>query len=172
MDTMRKRKLFNVVGGCVIVAWLLMIGMLVRSNFIKSEEQNDFNTDEAGKIASSQHDWMEIYLNGKKVGYAVSHVSPVKEEYLIQENIYLKLNLLGQASAIRTVTQSVADNQFRLKSFFFRMNSGVVSFRVSGRIDGNRMLLKIGEGFGKKKETIVLAENPVIGSGIAPYFKG
>ncbi len=173
MNTIRKRHLFNIIGGCIIIVWLLMIGLLVRkTNFGKPDEQADFITDKAAKITSSLHDWMEIYLKGKKVGYAVTHVSPVEDEYLIQEQVFLKLNLLGQASVIRTVTQSVADHQFHLKNFFFRMTSGVVSFHVSGKVDGNRMLLKIGEGLAKRNESIILSEKPVIGGGIALFFRG
>ncbi len=173
MNTISKRHLFNIIGGCIITVWLLMIGLLVtKTNFSKPDEQTDFIADRAVEITSSQHDWMEIYLKGKKVGYAVTHVSPVEDEYLIREQVFLKLNLLGQASIIRTVTQSVADHQFRLKNFLFRMTSGIVSFRVSGKIDGNRMLLKIGDGLATRNESIMLVEKPVIGGGIALFFKG
>ncbi|RLG29704.1 hypothetical protein DRN98_08140, partial [Methanosarcinales archaeon] len=170
---MKKRHLFNIIGGAIIIAWLLMIGLLVRkTNFSEPIAQTAYITDKAAKIVTSQHDWMEIYLKGKKVGYAVTHVSPVEDEYLIQEQIFLRLNLLGQASVIRTLTQSVADHQFRLKNFIFRMTSGIVSFCVSGKIDGKRMLLKIGEGLAKRSESIMLPEKPVIGGGIALFFKG
>ena len=153
---MKKRHLFNIIGGAIIIAWLLMIGLLVRkTNFSEPIAQTAYITDKAAKIVTSQHDWMEIYLKGKKVGYAVTHVSPVEDEYLIQEQIFLRLNLLGQASVIRTLTKSVADNQFRLKNFIFRMTSGIVSFCVSGKIDGKRMLLKIGEGLAKRSESII-----------------
>jgi hypothetical protein len=173
MNTIRKRRLFNIIGGCIIGVWLVMIGMLVRkTNIDKSGEVTDFIADKSTEITSSQHDWMEIYLKGKKVGYAVTHVSPVENDYLIQEQVFLKLNLLGQASVIRTVTQSVADHQFRLKNFFFRMTSGVVNFSVSGNVDGNRMLLQIGEGLAKRSESIMLSEKPVIGGGIALFFRG
>ena len=160
--------------GCsIIIVWLIMIALLVKeTNFNNPGEQADFITDKAPAIPSSQHDWMEIYLKGKKVGYAVTHVSPVKEEYLIREEVFLKLNLLGQASVIRTVTQSVADHQFRLKNFIFRMTSGVVSFRVSGKVDGHYMHLKIGKGLAKRSESITLSEPPVIGGGMALFFKG
>ena len=173
MSTISKKHLFNIIGGGIILLWLLMIGLLVNNTiFSKPAEQAGFIADKAAKITSSQHDWMEIYLKGKKVGYAVTHVSPVEDEYLIQEEVFLKLNLLGQANVIRTVTQSVADHQFRLKNFHFRMASGVVGFLVSGKVDGNRMLLEIGEGLDKRKESIVLSEKPVIGGGIALFFKG
>jgi hypothetical protein len=172
MSTVSKKHLFNIIGGCIIVMWLLMIGLLVRkTNFNKPDKHADFIADKDAKITSFQHDWMEIYLKGKKVGYADIHVSPVEEEYLIQEQVFLKLNLLGQANVIRTVTQSVADHQFRLKNFYFKMTSGVVSFRVSGKMEGNRMLLEIGEGLARRNESIVLSEKPVIGGGIALFFK-
>jgi transglutaminase-like putative cysteine protease len=115
---------------------------------------------------------MEIYLKGKKVGYSVNQVSPLERNYLVQEEIFLKLNLMGQASSIYTVSRSVVDYAFLLKSFRFRMTSGLVTYQISGRVKGNRMILEIGEGAARRKEIISLSAPPVLGSGMARFFKG
>ena len=115
---------------------------------------------------------MEIFLKGRKVGYSVRSVRPEGEDFLIWENIFLKLNLMGQANVVQTNTQSIVDKGFFLKQFRFRMESGVVSFNIAGEVKGNKLILEIGEGASRRAETIELAGRPVIGSGLAQFFKG
>ncbi len=132
----------------------------------------DSITDSTSFVTSSQTDWMEIFLKDKKIGYSVNKVSPLGEDYLIQEKLMLRMSLMGHASNMETVSRSVVNADFRLKQFSFSMISGVVSFKVSGKIAGNRLLLEIGEGASQRHESIELSSTPFIGSGIGHFFKG
>jgi len=172
MNPKKKKYIFNIAGAGILVLWLLMIGLLVKKvSFKDLTEQTDL-AYEIADIKSSQSDWMEIFLKGDKVGYSVNHVSPIGEDYLIQEDIFLKMNLMGRASVMHTVTRSVVDHQFFLKSFRFRMTSGVVAFQVAGRVEGDRMHLEIGEGAARRDESINLSGRPMIGAAMARFFKG
>jgi hypothetical protein len=150
-----------------------MIGLLIKKNNFNKVSQDAVSIlDKVQTITAHQRDWMEIYLKGKKVGYSVSQVNPIGEDYMIQEDIFLRLNLLGQANDIHAVTRSVVGSDFFLKSFIFKMTSGVVTFQASGRVEEDRMLLEIGEGAEQRKESIPLSTPPVIGAGMAHFFKG
>ncbi len=173
MKPMKKNHLFNLIGASIIVVWLIMIGLLIKkSSFNNAGQHAAFIEDSSPHQTSSEREWMEIFLKKKKVGYSVSQVSPIGGGFLISEEVFLRLNLLGQANAICTTTQSVMDHKFILKSFVFRMKSGIVTYQVSGKVDGNRMVLKTGEGPNKKSYTIRLKAPPVIGSGMARFFRG
>ncbi len=173
MKTNRKRHLFNIFGGGIVIVWLVMMGLLVKKvSFNYDTDQIDIIAQKRSSVTIAEREWMEIYLKGKKVGYSVNQVSPLEENYLIQEEIFLKLNLMGQASSIYTVSRSVVDHAFLLKSFRFRMTSGLVTYQISGRVKGNRMILEIGEGAARRKEIINLSAPPVLGSGMARFFKG
>ncbi len=161
------------VGSFVVIAWLVMIGLLIKkTNFSHDTDQPDIITQKYSPPTTAEREWMEIYLKGKKVGYSVNQVSPLEGNYLIQEEIFLKLNLMGQASSIYTVSRSVVDHAFLLKSFSFRMTSGLVSYQLSGKVKDKRMNLEIGEGASRRKETIKLSAPPMLGSGMARFFKG
>jgi hypothetical protein len=173
MNDRRTRRLFNLFGSLVLVAWLVLIGILIR----KTEFAGPTGGADTGKaipapVMSGQRDWMEIFLKGEKVGYSVNAVTPTGDNYLIQEDINLKLNLMGKASGIRTVTQSIVDQSYKLKRFWFTMISGVIFYRVSGTVKGDLMVLEMGGGKEKRVQTIRLPEPPMIGSGLAHFFKG
>ncbi|MBW1798846.1 MAG: hypothetical protein JRJ21_10705 [Deltaproteobacteria bacterium] len=173
MNVKRKRHVFNLFGAVIIIVWLVMMGLLVKKvNFNYDADQFDIIAEKRSSITTAEREWMDIYLKGKKVGYSVNQVSPLEEDYLIQEEIFLKLNLMGQANSIYTVSRSVVDHAFLLKSFKFKMISGVVTYQISGRVKGNRMILEIGEGTARRKEIIKLSAPPLLGSGMARFFKG
>ncbi len=173
MSKTSKRRLFNFLGVSIVALWVAMIGLLIKKVYFKDTAPwpKSLASNVSG-ITSPERHWMEIYLKGKKIGYSANHINPITEGYMIQEEIFMRLNLLDQASVIRVVTHSVVDHEFILKSFIFRMVSGIVTFQVSGKVSGNLMILKIGEGFIKKTQTIQLSEPPMIGSGLALFFKG
>jgi len=172
MATTKKRLVLNLAGGTVVVLWLVMIGLLIRKIHFSDLSPPAEVSTEISHVKSQQRDWMEIYLKDKKVGYSVNQIDPLGDGYLIQEEIFLKLNLMGQGSSLRTVSRSVVDDKFSVKSFNFNMSSGVVAFQVSGKVTGKKMRLKIGEGRTQRVETIELSAPPVMGSGIAQFFKG
>jgi hypothetical protein len=173
MNAKKKKHLVNLVGGGIVVLWLVMIGLLVKKNHFKETPQHNENILDKRQIGTlNQRDWMEIFLKGKKIGYSVNQVNAVGQDYLIQEDIFLRLNLMGQANGMHVFTRSVVGNEFLLKSFIFRMTSGVVTFLVSGKVEDNRMLLEIGEGAERRKESIQIATPPVIGASLSHFFKG
>ena len=147
MDLKNKKYLFNLFGVGVIVLWLGMIGLLIRNvGSTDGDDQPGVTKNRTSAIASPQKDWMEIYLKGNKIGYSVIQVSPTGDNYLIREEILLNLNILGQPTGIHTVTRSIVDQKFLLRKFSFTMISGAVSFKMSGNVEGQFILLEIGEG--------------------------
>ena len=153
--------------------WLVMIGLLVKKNYFNNYSQSPGITPvNISTIKNVQDDWMEIYLKDQKVGYSTTRISPLGKNYLIYEEIVLNFNLMGQPTLMRTSTRSIVDREFLLKSFMLQIDSGVVNFRVSGKVEGQRMQIEIGKGKRKKTRTINLSGPPVIGSGMSQFFRG
>ena len=135
IKTDSRRRLFNLIGGGIVVLWLLLIGLLIKKvNHVEKHEQAQLAVDRQAVVTSPQQAWMEIYLEDKKVGYSVNKISPLGENYLVREEIFLKLNLMGQTTDLYTVTSCVVDHDFVLKTFMFRMSSGVVTFKAKGSV--------------------------------------
>ena len=173
MKVNKNRHIFRNIGIGIVLIWLFMVGILIREvSFDHADEEARAPLDSMSAVASDQRDWMEIYLKDKKVGYSVNRISPAGEDYLIHEEIFLRLNLLGQANSMHSVSRSLVDGQFFLKNFSFMMSSGAVTFQVSGRVKQDLMLLEVGGKGLRRQESLRLKGPPVIGSGMPHFFRG
>ena len=130
-----KRIVFHFTGAAVLAFWMVLMGMWIIRNLHNDLQASELNTEKLDVKGAERH-WMEIYLKDRKVGYAMNQINPLEAGYLIQEEIFLNLNLMGQSSVMQSLTRAVVDPEFFLRKFLFRMASGVVSFRVSGQVDG------------------------------------
>jgi hypothetical protein len=168
----KRRSIWNWVGATVVILWLTLLAVWIRRvEFTRPVEDGDA-LPSARAISDHQREWLEVYLKGQKVGYAVSQITPLKGDYLIQEEMFLSLNLLGHVNIVQTLSRALVDKDFVLKSFRFRMDSGVVSYRLEGTVVGDRIELEMGEGRKKRRETLQLSGRPMIPAGVSHFFKG
>ena len=165
------KRLFNLFGIAVVSLWLVMIGLLVKKLHFKAEATSTASKHVAGTIDSPQREWKEIYLKDKKVGYTVSLIKPFDGGYLVQEEVFLRLNLMGLASGVYTATQCRVDDNFLLKSFNFSMSSGVVRFNLSGTVEGDELLLETARGKAKRTQRIRLSAPPMMGACVGYFLK-
>ena len=99
MRTFRKpRFLLNLFGIALVTLWVFMIVLLAKGLHIEHQGERIASTQVTGEIDSAEREWKEIYLNGKKVGYSVNLIAPFEEGYFLQEEIFLRLKLMGLAS--------------------------------------------------------------------------
>ncbi len=169
----RKKKgyLFNLTGVVIVAVWLVMLGLLIKKVPFKGNQTAVTYDNNVIIIDDAQRDWKEIFLKNKKVGYTVSLLKPFKGGYFIQEEIFLRLNLMGMERPVYTVTQARVDERFFLRSFNFKMTSGIVQFFFTGRVDGNQLLVKTGVGKERRTQVIQLAKPPMMGAGLGYFFK-
>jgi len=164
----RSFPLFHIFGIFLVSTWLILMVLLVyRTEFAKNK------TESIGEITTKSieiqdKEWREIYLKERKVGYTVSVIRPFKEGYFIQEELFLKLNLMGLGRNLYSLTQTQVDEKFLLKSFQFMMTSGVVRFRMSGKVEGDVLVLSSGSQSAKRMK---LAQTPMVGSSMTYFFR-
>jgi Ca2+/Na+ antiporter len=165
----QKRHIFKLAGILIVLFWVVLLFILFKKNYLdKDPVQSSAIKAEEGE---TRQDWKEIFLNDKKVGYAVTALRPFEGGYYIQDEMFLKLNLMGFEKGLYTITQSSVDEGFRLKNFFFKMNSGVVNYRITGKVEGNLLKITAGTGRRGKVKEIRLDDVPVISSGIDHIFR-
>jgi hypothetical protein len=165
------RRLFHVLGAGLVAFWAVMIVLLVRK--VEHPDLSGDRTDAqaVSVIDAPEREWSEIYFGEKKVGYAVHLIKPFDDGYFIQEEMLLKLNLMGMASGLRAVTQARVDANFLLQGFQFSMTSGVVSFAMSGEVEGGALVVETGRGKERRTRKIGLAGRPMLGAGVGPFFR-
>jgi hypothetical protein len=171
MRYLNKRLLLNLCGILIIAFWLVMTGFYVKRLESGSKVSSVISQNEPGEIETAQKEWKEIFLKDRKVGYSISFIRPFEKGYFIQDEVFLRLNLLGIDNGIYTITQAKADDKFILKEFTFKMNSGIVSYNLSGTVQGDKLLIKTGQGKTQTTRRIDLLEPPVISAGVEHLFK-
>jgi hypothetical protein len=167
----RTKRLFNLSGSVIVILWLIMIGLLIKKVHDTDKDFMGGLSGETSNIQSFDSDWMEVFLKGEKVGWCVNHISPVQEDYLVEQEIVLALNLMGKSSVVNSVTRCVVGHQFQLKNFSFKMTSGAVQFQVSGKVENNRMSIETGDGRTRRTEIIQLTETPMATPVMSHFFK-
>jgi len=152
----------------VVAVWLILMALLVqRTHF--SEHKTEIGGDTTNQSLEAQDkEWREIYLKDRKVGYTVSLIRPFKTGYFIQEELFLKLNLMGLGRNLYSLTQVQVDEKLLLRSFQLMMNSGVVRFRMSGKVEGDVLVLSSG---GQSTKRIKLAQTPMLSSTMGYFFR-
>jgi hypothetical protein len=167
----KNRKYFNIAGMFIVALWVIMVMLLIKKTDYSGERSAlEFNNDSIA-IESPQREWKEIFIKEKKVGYSVSLIKPFKDGYYIQEDIFLKLNLMGLDKGLYSVTQSRVDKNFILNSFYFQMTSGIVNYTISGRVEGDSLLISSGKKNDQRTHVIKLSKPPMIGAGMGHYLK-
>ena len=151
MNAKQRRNLFNLAGTGILLLWLVMMGLQIKKvSFPDRGSVPSGSGSLQAAVPTAQREWMEIFLRDRKVGYSLNQVNPIGEGYLVHEEIFMRLNLTGHAGTIHTVSRSVVDDEFFLKSFRFRMTSGAVSYGVSGSVEGDHIVIERGEGRSRK----------------------
>lgn len=163
----------HLAGAVVVAFWLVLTGFLIRDvHFGKDgSSESGGGSPEKPRIGSAQREWKEIYLKDKKVGYSVSLIEPFQGGYFIQEEIFLRLNLMGLGSSLHSVTQCRVDEGFLLRNFQFALSSGIVRFHITGRVENEELLIEMGRGKERRTQTLKLLKPPMLAAGMAHYLR-
>ena len=168
---MRRSLVFKIAGIVVVIFWLSVLAALVRKTHVTPKTPPPAQiAHKPGELKTSE-EWMEILLKGRKVGYTVRRVAPIKEEFEITEEIFLTVNLMGSAHKILSSTRAMVDEGFRLNRFDFSLSSDVIRFTISGYVQGEDLFLEVGERGKKDTRSIKIPAKPMISAGLTQFFR-
>lgn len=167
----KRKTILHGLGGGVVLLWLVMIGLLVQREGDGAGQGPEYELETEVAVQSAERNWKEIFLKGRKVGYAVDSIRPFEEDFFIQEEVFLKMNLMGLGNAVSMITQSRVDKHLLLKNFHFTMSSGAVRFRMSGKVQGDRLIIETGKGRKRQSRSLPLESTPIMGAAMMHYFK-
>jgi len=163
----RSFPIFHCFGILVVLLWVTLMTLLIRKTEFSAESKGSGEFTPPS-LETQDKEWREIYLKERKVGYTVSLIRPFKTGYFIQEELFLKLNLMGLGRSLYSLTQAQVDENLLLKSFQLMMNSGVVRFRMSGKVEGDVLVLSSGAQSAKR---IRLTQTPMVASSMTYFFR-
>ena len=136
-----KRRFAISLGIAILVAWLAYATVFYSR---LNRGGGEVLTPEVQKLAKEeiQEEWFTIYQHGRKIGYARNELRPQAVGYLVNEELFLRLNFLGEVQDISSSVQANLEADFSLSSFIFRLQAGPVSYRLRGGVkEGNLILV-------------------------------
>jgi hypothetical protein len=142
-----------------------MMGLLIRKSYFIPVETASFIPTMKDEIYQGQ-EWMGIYFQGKKIGYAVADLEQDGDEYRIMEKSFMKMSLMGIPRKVNTRTEAVLGHDYRLRNFIFFMESEGVRLKIRGSISGRELELEVDSGGGQRKEKISLREVPYLSANL------
>jgi hypothetical protein len=136
----RKKWLAVSLGIVILAAWLTYAAIFVYR--IKRSEVS-IVTPEVQELAQQerQEDWFTIYQHGSRAGYSHTRLLPLEEGYSLTEEIFLRLNFLGEIQDLSTRVQAQLEPDFSMKSFTFRLQAGPISYNLSGGVEDETLVL-------------------------------
>ncbi len=111
------------------------------------------SADPAPAAVEARDTWMNVFQNGRKIGFAHSALTPLDDGYRLTESVFMRLNTLGTTQSIRLSSKATVAPDFTLRTIYFSVSSGPFEIIGEGTVDGNRLRLTMGpEGEGRTTE--------------------
>ncbi|MFQ6604733.1 MAG: transglutaminase family protein [Fidelibacterota bacterium] len=142
---LRPRHIYQTI---LLIVWLTLCGLLFKTNYITSSRARVIASLATGiKNIPSDSEWMNIYHNGKKLGYTLSAITNLGSEgYAITSTTRMRPVIAGVTAEVSLSNRVRVDTLFRLISFDFRLLSEQLNTRMVGQRQGGTLLLTIHQG--------------------------
>ena len=148
----------------IVAVWAVMVVFLVQR--LRGVPEIDIAP---GEELADNESWMSIYFQNQKVGYAEQSLAKIENGYTVNQNTFLRMNMMGQVQELRTLTSARLTDTMALVSFNFYMSAGPVKYQLSGRLNGLTLELNSTTGGYTSQSSIELESVPRLASGVLPY---
>ncbi len=110
--------------------------------------------------------WMNIFQKDKKIGFSHKTFTKNEKGYLLQENIFMRINTMGMVQDINLKTHGVLNDDFTLSSFNFIISSGRFNFSATGSVSGDMINIATQSSGVLRTFDIKVKKKPYIAAGI------
>jgi len=151
------------------LVWLFLVGRLVYTTYFLDGTSTYLSLASGMRELPSESEWMNIYLDGKKMGYTVYSIENQGDQgYTIKSSSNLNVVFGGLESEIHLENTAYMDTSFRLEAFNFWMLSDQYTTRVIGQKNGTIMDLKFVQGEDTTHTEITVPEDLYTYTAIQP----
>ena len=157
------------IGIVILVAWLAYATVFyTRLN----RGGKEVLTPEVQRLAKEeiQQEWFVIYQHGRRIGYSRNELRPQPPGYMVNEELCLRLNFLGEVQDISSWVQANLEEDFSLKSFTFRLQAGPVNYRLRGGVKEGKLIL-VSQMAGEEQSQQLPLSHPIyLSSGMKSFI--
>lgn len=158
--SMQKIK-WNIVWG-ILVTFAFFILLFLRLEFFQKSTQSVVSSNQIIRSQKSQDIWMNIYQNGKKIGFVHRTFTNLEKKYRFNETVFMKISTMGVTQALNILTEGDLNPDMSISSFNFDLNSNLFRFNAHGNVVKNKLILFTGLPGSQEKSEIRLKDVPHI----------
>jgi len=156
-----------------ILVWTVMMGALIKKTYLPSPGLGSAWRVGSGEGIEAGETWMGIYLNDRKIGYAVSRWEKEDLDWRVVERVVMELVVMGRPQPVRISTSTLLDPSCQLKSFHFHLSAGETEFGAEGQAAGRGKDLVVRlSGLGEDKEVRIRGrQGPLLWANLRFLFR-
>ncbi len=161
-----KRRIYLIT---LALVWLSLSGRLLYMTYFDGGSGSYLSLASGLRELPSESEWMNIYLDGKKMGHTVYSIeNQGANGYTIKSSSNLNVVFGGLESEIHLENTAVMDTSFRLEAFSFWMLSDQYSTHVKGQKYGTIMELEFIQGDDTNRTEITVPKDLYTYTAIQP----
>jgi hypothetical protein len=171
MKRTRSLSPFKVFSFLVILFWALMMGLLFQKTYIQPVSHKISWSGGSGPEIKPGEQWMGIYFQDKKIGYAFTEWQKEGLDLRLLERTVMDLTVMGQPQTVNVSTQCLLDPTLQLKSFRFLLTSDQVHFQAMGEVKGKQLEVRLSGVGGNRVIQVPLDEVPFLWPNLRFFLK-
>jgi len=163
----------HILGIVVVAVWLVTL-----SNLVRREMAGFGATPPPAALPEpledgdpGHEDWMGVYFQGNKIGYSHSVSRPEGDGVRFEERSFLKIAAQGVPQTVSMKLDARTRRDYTLESFEFELTTGLVSTRIAGRVEGDRLELDLETAGKRSSQSLELDERPALPASLAGILR-
>ena len=160
-----KLKSFWIAGAVCCAAFLILFAIRLGVFDMLFMRPKTLPLSALGEI-SGRDNWMNIFQNNRKIGFAHTRLTLEDTGYRLEETVFMRINTMGMIQDIRLNTKSRLNPDFTLADFTFKISSGRFQFAVQGSLADNVIRIQTESAGSRRTMDIPLKNKPYLLAGL------
>ncbi len=110
-----------------------------------------------------------MYLGGEKIGYTIIDIKPEADGYTLEEEMFMRIDMLEQERSMEVKSVYKVDNEYRLKNFSFQLETYSQTIASYGEVKDNYLIYNVKTG-GREMSKSTKLDGDLYVSQVIPYI--
>jgi hypothetical protein len=159
----RQSRAWTVISIFLVMVWVAIFGWYFYQHMpIFQDEDGIAGTDMVEPGEEFREEWMGLYQGSNKIGYNHSLLYRKGQGYLLQDEMLLRIKLLGETRETRVSLDAHLGFDWSLRDFNIQALSEFMDFAAEGRVDGKQIKLKVKTAGQEVEQSIPVSQRPYL----------
>lgn len=148
-SSFRSALLYSLCFG-LLISWLLLFRCYVYHGSSLPKEPKLVADSNVGIQKKKDEKWYLIFIDNTKVGYKKEETIPFEDGFIYTDTTYLRIKLIGFEQDVLIKSNVITDANDRINNFNITFETGTITSRLDGKVEGELLNLSFQSGTFKK----------------------